>query len=212
MTCGFDLRRGRRGLTLIEILVASALFGLFTGMVAGALIMAHRSQDASVSKLDAVRRATLALDLLVRDVEAAQYVSDVTMNGATPPAKAGSPAQGTVPVGLNELQITRYRQYPTSTYLTSLQRLVAGYWYDQGDPLVEGDGMIRRVLYDSYSSPLAPLAGEHADGRVLVRDVRDFRVSSYALGGLTMLESEIWLGTLGNPVRATVALVPTVAP
>ena len=84
-------RHAGRGMSLIEILVASALFGMFTGMVAGALIMAHRTQDASVAKLDVVRRASLALDLLVRDIESARYNAKVTMNGAAVPVARPPP-------------------------------------------------------------------------------------------------------------------------
>ncbi len=205
-----SFRRGRGpvgGLTLIEILVASALFGLFTGMVAGAMVLAQRNQDAAVTKLDAVRRATLVLDLLVRDVQSAKYSSDVSMNSALPPAKSGSPLMGTQPVGVAELDIKRLREFPGMGNPTTTQRIVVGYWFDPGtgEP---GKGMIRRVIYDAYSSPLVPVSGETADGRILVRDVRDFRVSSEVVGTLTFITAEIWIATIGNPISTSVALEP----
>jgi type II secretory pathway pseudopilin PulG len=185
-------------MTLIEILVASALFGLFTGMVAGALVLAHRAQDKSVTKLDAIRRASLALDLLVRELEAAQYDKKVSMNGAAVPANPTQPA------GVNELQIRRNRAYPGSTFPDSV---IAGYWFDPGTGEV-GKGMVRRTLYSVYLSPLEPVEGESADGRVLVRDVKNFLISRTVAGSLTTIRADIFLSTVGSPISTTVALQP----
>lgn len=208
--------RRPRGVTLIEILVSSALFGLFTGMVATALVLAHRTQDASVLRLDAIRRASVCLELMVRDIEAARYVSDVSMSGATPPA-----APGLTPDNLNELQIKRLRKDPSSASFTSTDPVVVGYWFDPGtgNP---GDGMVRRVLYDGYTDPLAVFPGEPEDGRILVRDVVDFKVSSYAAGALTFIKADLWVVSVGRdpqgnpiptpPISTSVAVEPTTPP
>lgn len=215
MTC--NCRPGSRGVTLIEILVASALFGMFTGMVATALIMAHRTQESSAVKLDAIRRASLCLNLLVRDIEAARYVSDVTMNGATPPA-----APGLTPVGVDELQVARLRKHPSFGLPYVTQAVTVGYWYDQGSGEL-GKGMVRRVLYDPNSGPpMDVFPGEDTDGRIIVRDVIDFKASSYVQGGLTFIKADIWVTSLGKdrqgrpiqgpPISTSVALEPTLPP
>lgn len=209
-------KRRPRGLTLIEILVSAALFGLFTGMVATALIMAHRTEDASVLRLDAIRRASVCLDLLVRDIEAARYISDVTMNGALP-----LPAPGNTPVDVDELQIKRLRRYSGSTSLTSTEEVVLGYWFDQGTG-APGKGMVRRIVYDGTTDPLVPFPGEPPDGRILVRDVIDFKVSSFVVGTITFIKADIWVVSVGKdpqgnpiqgpPITASVAVEPATPP
>lgn len=183
------------GLSLIEVMVAGALFGLFTSMVATALVMGHQVQNSSTGKLDAVRRATLALDRLVRDVEAARFRSKVTMGGAT---VAVAP---TSPEGLNELLITRQALIPGDTYPSTVR---VGYWIDHGTPEDPADGTVRRVQYQGYGA-LTPLPGETADGRILVRDVRDFLVSSEVSGPLTIIKAQLRVSTVGPAVKAAVA-------
>ena len=208
-----DSKTRRRGLTLVEILVSSALFGLFTGMVATALIIAHRTEDASVLRLDAIRRASVALDLMVRDLEAAQSDGDVSLNGNTPPVTTPEKPE-LVPGGL---LITRYRQNPAAPGVpTALQSVKVRYWYDPGtgEP---GKGMVRRILCD-YSG--TPLTTEPSDGRILVRDVIDFQISSYNLSSLTFVKADIWVVSIGkdpngNPIKGpplttSIALEPTV--
>lgn len=195
-------KRRPRGVTLIELLVASALFGLFTGMVATALILAHRTQDASTAKLDAVRRATMALDLLVRDVESARYNSKISMG------TAAVPATPTRPAGLQELQIRRNRKSPHGDYK---EPIVVGYWYDPGNG-EPGQAMVRRSLYDGYMTPLEPLTGEPSDGRILVRDVKEFLLSSSLVDGVTFLRADIWVKSIGNPISTMIATEQPVTP
>ena len=186
-------RRKVRAMTLIELLVAGALFGLFSGMVAKALVTGHRTQDALSTKLESVRRASLALDLWVRDIQAARFSSKVTMGGSQVPT---SP---TVPDTLNELVIRRGRAPVPPAILP--ETVAVGYWYDpaSGAP---GAGMIRRNLYDPTT--LAPWPGEPPDGRVLVRGVRKFVLSRSVSGGLVTLRAEISVDTVGAPVTASV--------
>ncbi len=174
------------------------MFGLFTGMVAGAMKMARQSQDASVTKVELVRLASMALDGLARDLEAARYSSMVLMNGSSVP---NSP---TSPEGLQELQISRFRNDPSQPGESNTEPVKVGYWFVP--PSASNSGELRRTLYQAHSVPLQPVPDESADGRVLARGVKRLLVHSQTNDGITFIKTDIWVGSLGHPVSTVVAM------
>lgn len=190
--------RRRYGVTLIEVLVTGAMFGLFTSMVAGAMKLAHQSQDASVTKVELVRLASVALDGLARDLEAARYSAMVLMNGSSVPTSPTSPE------GLQELQISRFRNDPTQPGENAAEPVKVGYWF--APPSASNAGELRRTLYQAHSVPLQPVPGESADGRVLARGVKRLLVHSQTNDGITFIKADIWVGSLGHPVSMAVAM------
>lgn len=198
--------RNRRGITLIELMVAGALFGLFTGMVAGALMMAQRAQDQSVAKLDAIRHASLAEDLLARDIEAARFSTEVTMDNLPLPTTAQRPLWD------HPLMIRRWRMDPTGTDPDWTEAVIAIYWFEPNpdEPTTVTTtsarptlpGRVRRTLFDTS---LNPVPGETAAGRVLVRDAKDFQVMTEGSGAITLTKADIWVSTVGYPVTTYVA-------
>ena len=190
-----------RGVTLMEILITGSLFGLFTGMVAGAMKMAHQSQEASVAKIELVRRASVALDQLVRDLESARYSSAALINGAE------LPTERTSPEGLNELQISRYRDNPALPGQDA-EPVKVGYWFVP--PSATNSGEIRRTVYQAHSVPLQPVPEESADGRVLARGVKRFLLCRQVTDDITFLKADIWVGSMAHPISTAVAMEKTV--
>ncbi len=187
-----------RGVTLVEVLITGTMFGLFTGMVAGAMKMARQAQDCSVAKVEMVRLASVALDSLARDLEAGRYSSMVLMNGAP------VPTEPVAPEGLQELQISRFRDNPLLPGENNAESVRAGYWFIP--PNDSSPGEIRRTVYQAYTVPLQPVPGESEDGRVLARGVKRFLVRREVTDGITFIKADIWVGTLGNPISTAVAM------
>ena len=192
------ISKRRRGVTLVEVLITGTLFGLFTGMVAGAMKMARQAQDSSVAKVEMVRLASVALDSLARDLEAGRYSSMVLMNGAP------VPTEPVAPEGLQELQISRFRDNPLLPGENNAESVRAGYWFIP--PNDSSPGEIRRTVYQAYTVPLQPVPGESEDGRVLARGVKRFLVRREVTDGITFIKADIWVGTLGNPISTAVAM------
>lgn len=193
-----DISSRRRGVTLVEVLITGTLFGLFTGMVAGAMKLAHQAQANSVSKVELVRLASVALDSLARDLEAGRYSSMVLMNGAP------VPTEPVAPEGLQELQVSRFRDDPRLPGEHNAEAVKAGYWFLP--PSESSPGEIRRTVYQAYTVPLRPVPGESEDGRVLARGVQRFLVHREVIDGITFIKADIWVGSLGNPISTAVAL------
>ncbi len=63
-----DQRRGRRGFTLLEMIVAGAMAALILAAVTFALSQLGRSRNVSVARLESSMRARAALDSVRRDV------------------------------------------------------------------------------------------------------------------------------------------------
>lgn len=192
---------------MIELLVTGSLFGLFTGMVGGALVLAQRTQEQAVVKLDAIRHASLAEDLLARDIEAARFSSRVTLDNAPLPADALRPTAD------QPLMVARLRQDPASTYDDVTEEVVAVYWFEphpEEDGVVTADspppskpGQLRRTLFEAAS--MTPVDGETEDGRVLARNVRDFQVLSDSSSGVALTRADLWVDSLGHPITCYVA-------
>ncbi len=165
------------GLTLLELIVAGALFAIFTGMVAQAMVMGHRAQRTVSSKLDSVRHASLALDLLMRDLQSAPSSAFVQLNAVPVPATL------TRPTPAQELRITRFRAAGLPSSVPT--EVTAGYWLDDSTG-EEGEWTVRRILYDDAGSPLP---GEYSGGKIIVRDVREFEVMATAIAGGLMVRA-----------------------
>jgi type II secretory pathway pseudopilin PulG len=194
------------GITLIELMVTGVLFGLFTGMVAGALVQAHRVQDKSVAKLDAIRHASLAEDIMSRDIESGRYAENVNIFSAgAPPATGTYPTFGTTPLLANPLLITRYRKHPNPA-ITFPQEVNIAYWFEpNADP--ELPGKVRRaILSPTFPAPGVPEAGSE---RVVARDVFDFQVST---DPSSMIRLDMWVNTVQDPVTILVATEPNPSP
>lgn len=200
-------KRRALGITLLELMVTGSLFGLFTGMVASALVMAQRTQDKTVVKLDAIRHASLAEDLLARDIEAARFSSRVTVDNL--PLPSGSLR----PTAEQPLMVARLRQDPSSSHDDATEEVVAVYWFEphpQESLPVTADsdppsrpGKLRRTLFDAAS--MAPVEGESEHGRVLARDVRDFQVASDSSAGVWLTRVDLWVNSVGHPITCFVA-------
>ncbi len=195
-----SISRRPPGVTLMEVLITGTMFGLFTGMVAGAMKMAHQSQESSVAKIELVRRASVTLDQLVRDLESARFSSSALINGSEVPIEPISPE------GLNELQIRRFRDDPT-TPGEDAEAVKVGYWFVP--PSSSNSGEIRRTIYQAHSVPLQPVPEESADGRVLARGVKKFHLWRQVEGDITYLKANIWVGSLAHPISTAIAMERT---
>jgi prepilin-type N-terminal cleavage/methylation domain-containing protein len=58
----------QEGMTLIEVLIAGAVFGIFSTMVCQAVVVAFRAQKTSEAKVHALRQGSLMLDHLRREL------------------------------------------------------------------------------------------------------------------------------------------------
>lgn len=185
----------------MEVLVTGSLFVLILTMVGQAMVLGHRSQRSISTKLESVRRASLALDLLVRDALSARISSRVTYRN---PGATTVPGTLTTVSGGHELRIDRFQRNDVSLFGDPVS---VGYWYAPGaDP--PATGTVQRVLYDPLG---APTLGYTGAGKTLVRNVRDFQVSRTfdAATNLWTLNAQISVGTVGRPITAAVSLENT---
>ncbi len=192
----------RPGLSLVEVLVTGSLFVLILTMVGQAMVLGHRSQRSISTKLESVRRASLALDLLVRDALSARISSRVTYRN--PGATTVPGTLTTVSGGGQELRIDRFQRSDTTLFGDPVS---VGYWFVPGaDPPTTGT--VQRIIYDPFENPIA---GYTSDGKTLVRNVRDFQVSRVfdATTNLWTLNAQISVGTVGRPITAAVSLENT---
>lgn len=168
----------RAAFTLVEVMVAGAVMSLILTMVGQALVMGLESQQRSTEKVQAVRQATIALELLARDYSMV-YQSGVVNLLATP----------TRPGVANELRITNYR---TATNPEVPERVTKGYWY------VPSDKTVRRLVYQDGTT--TPMPDQPPDGKIIARDVREFLVSSQTVGSLTVLRAEMYVAEIAEPI------------
>jgi prepilin-type N-terminal cleavage/methylation domain-containing protein len=61
------------GFSLLELLVATAIFIVLTGAIFGLLVMAQQRYQSETQVLDSFQQASLAMDQMVRDVHTAGY-------------------------------------------------------------------------------------------------------------------------------------------
>lgn len=184
-------------MTLIEVLVTGVLFSVVLTMIAQAMVTGHRSQRSLSHKIDIYRKASTALDFLIRDVESAQLRAALSYisGGAPNPV----PTTTTVVDGPNELRIARSEGGAT-IYDTPAQIFV-GYRRDSTD------STLRRTVYDSVANPLP---GTPALGRVIAKDVKAFDVkltedTSTSLWALTV---RLQIGTIGEPLTKEIWVEP----
>jgi type II secretory pathway pseudopilin PulG len=76
-------KRNDVGFSLLELLVATVLFTLITGVVFAALIAAQARYTSEKNFMGAFEQANVALDQITRDIHAAGYPSPVVLNTAT---------------------------------------------------------------------------------------------------------------------------------
>jgi general secretion pathway protein J len=75
VTSGLQSRRSVAGFTLLEALVATALMGVILGAIATLTAQWLPSWNRGLARVQRNEQAAIALDRLVRDVSAAEYVS-----------------------------------------------------------------------------------------------------------------------------------------
>src|SRR5688572_6584758 len=63
-----------RGVTLIELMMACFLFGLFSTMVARAVVLAYDSHGKQSDKIANYRRACIAMNLLCKELKECQCI------------------------------------------------------------------------------------------------------------------------------------------
>lgn len=192
-------RNRPRGLTIVEVLITGSLFAVILGMVGQAMVLGHRSQRSLSTKLEAVRRASLALDLLVRDAQSARLSTRVTYRN---PGLSPVPTTLTTVSGGDEFRVDRFQQAAVGLLGDPVS---VGYWLVPGAGVA--DGTVNRTMYDR-ANPGNFINGYTANGRILVRDVRDFQVSMVqtAVPTLWSLNAQISVSTVGPPVTAAVTL------
>ena len=184
--------RRPRGMTLVEVLVTGVLFSVILGMIAQAMAMGYQSQRNLSQKVDTYRKASTALDLLIRDVEVAQNTSFLRYFGG---GSTGAVPAGPVPTEVNhpdEFQITRTEggvtiYDPPSQIMVGYRRLAT-------------DSTLRRTLYD----PTVPtfLPGTPPTGRIVAKDVNSFdiRLDADPSSSLSILTVRIQVGTIAEPL------------
>ena len=74
--------RSNRGFTLIELMVATALFTIITGIVFAALIAAQARYKSEKSLMGSFQQANVAIDQMTRDIHAAGYPPAIVYNSA----------------------------------------------------------------------------------------------------------------------------------
>lgn len=175
-------------MTLVEVLVTGSLFAIVLTMVARAMVVGQHAQTTLSHKVDIVRKASTALDLLVRDAEAGQFITRLTyLHTGTVTAL---PAAFTVVDTPDELKVRRTAAGPTIYDLP--HDIDVGYWRDPADLT------LHRTLYDS---------GPPQD-KIIARDVGrfDFQVVPNATTGLSVVTVRVKVGTINDPVFAEFSL------
>jgi prepilin-type N-terminal cleavage/methylation domain-containing protein len=76
----FPISNGKSGFTIIETLVAIAVFGLMMSVVAAAIVMIYRTQGYAMEQSTAVNEARRGVDIMAKEVRQARYGE----NGAYP--------------------------------------------------------------------------------------------------------------------------------
>lgn len=113
----------RRGVTLLELMISIALFGIVTTIVAQCLVMGYHAHIATTDKMLVFRRASIALDEMGRQL---RYCVDV-LSPHVPLGTAVHPASG-----------SRF----TFTYNASVGKVTVSYWLDRSED--EPSGNLRR--------------------------------------------------------------------
>lgn len=186
----------RRGLSIVEVLVTGTLFGIILTMVAQAMVVGQRSQRTVSQKLVAVRNASLALDRIVRDCEAAVVDTRVRLRNPVSMNFGLTQIQGP-----REFAINRFHN--PGAIGTPPVEVVVGYWMMK--PPTEL-GTLQRMMYQANG--FTPFSDFTATGRSVAMDVRDFRVSKTLnpATGLSTIVVELSVSTVGAPVKAEVSL------
>lgn len=161
----------RRGFTLIELVVASALAALVLGLGAAFLVPALRASSRSAARVELEQRAVLALSRLVKDIE------------HTSPAGMSLRSNDPVCVAVNPLEEVR----PNGDLIWSESYVI--YYHDSAQGL-----FIRRLWPPGNPTPtsaqtkrarpkkLTPMeladivSNPPVDYTVLARDVTDFQI------------------------------------
>lgn len=71
----FTMTAYKRGVTIVEVMVAGGLFALFTTMVGRALVMAYRNHDLQTEKITSYRRSCAAINLLAKELQECQCLT-----------------------------------------------------------------------------------------------------------------------------------------
>jgi Tfp pilus assembly protein PilW len=187
-----------KGLTLVEVMVTGVLFAVVLSMIAQALVVGSRSQRELSHKIAVHRQASMALDAIVRDAEMARFRNNVTyvVGNVQNPVPSLATQIRNSPVPPKELQFTRMEQ--GATIYDPPQPIKVGYFHNTNDDT------LRQVFYESDGSTILP--GTPSDGKVLVRDVRDFDAKLVLSGALPVLTVRVQVATINEYVVTEVTM------
>lgn len=192
-----------RGITLIEILVASALFALFSSMVAHAVVLAYRNHNLQTDKITKYRRSCSAVNLLAKELQECQCLAVPVLG----PWGYDAP----YPVG--------------NDHFTSLQFFrsdVAQGWYLSEwlfDPVQQ---TVTRRLYSAIAPPrgIAPVgfdayapgvlnaahvpAWEPSNGRLMLQNCTSFTITHLSTPNIRFVRVDATLDKIASPLLAEV--------
>lgn len=161
-------RASKTGLTIIEVLITSALLSVFMITVGNAVVLAYNNQVVMSHKYAAVRQSHVALDLLARELRMSTYVL--------------RPQLGIMAVG----SVLR-PEYDTPLIFvrnSALGQVAVVWWLDKLPS--EETGTLRRTIVHCPDvnlfnpedpSSWSPVPGETLTGRRLGYDVQDFTIA-----------------------------------
>lgn len=107
---------GQRGFTLLEMLIAVAVFTIVVGAVLSLLVVAQQRYQVELGRIDTFQSARQAMDLMVRDIHSAGY----------PPANAFSPAVLAANPQLRSLPFGWSPNYPATPCTVGVNCSAAG--------------------------------------------------------------------------------------
>lgn len=147
-------------MTLLEVLIAGAVFGLFLTMVSHALVLAARNRAVVEEDAQALRRAAVAVEWLGRELRLCQklYVPDPGAAGFAFEAPYRPEAGATAP--------WIFRRYDHATGKDT----VVGFTY------VRSDRSLRRLVYDPGFDPADPASQGLQQERTTAEKVDSFEL------------------------------------
>lgn len=187
--------RGRKGLSLIEVIFVMGLTGLFFVLVGRLVVTIIPAQQQMRDEVHRLRQSTTLVARMARELRTSPKVYNPNGNWSTHTPNLGASGQ---------LQFLKNRAPGDPT-----QGHVVCYWY------VATERTVRRVAYQGLNfeyilGPFILLPQEaNVDGRVLAEDVESFTLHRYIKNHAEMVRIEIKVEGVPEPVTATARLLPT---
>ncbi len=180
-----DLQGDQRGLSLIELLVALAVFALLFLMVDGVFISAHRSARKAELGANVQQNGRIAIDRLTREIRETE-LSDIRIaaDGSWVAFKSARlPGTTAFCIDVTSGPLYNGACNPTgNTYTPVWQRWIV-FTYDSGA------GVLRREVQAMGANPTTPGAGDDIATSVRVFDARCPGSSAPYLAGETFCVS-----------------------